>query len=157
MATTEGGVVAKLIKNNNIGMITNSHDSKELAKMVTDAFNNKKLYSQWLLNTQKAAKIYNWESESQALKEIYSVLMGRITDERGTTELKEWVTDVFADRVFASYAKIKQILQQLPERDIGQIEYDVSALGDELSVRDDEPCVHVYELSVHDDEPCVLP
>jgi len=71
--------------------------------------------------------------EINSLKIMYPVLMGRIDSESGTPELKEWVTDVFADKVFASFAKIKQILQQLPVCSLSEIEYYVDTLTDTLT------------------------
>lgn len=64
-------VVAKLIKDNKIGMVFNEHNPKEMAKIVEKAFKNKEQLLQWKENLKKAAEIYNWENESKKLKEIY--------------------------------------------------------------------------------------
>jgi len=64
-------VVAKLVKDNEIGTVFTAHDPKKMAKKVEEIFANKELLKKWQVNLTKAAEIYNWNNESSRLKEIY--------------------------------------------------------------------------------------
>lgn len=75
MLVSNRKVVAQLVNKNNIGLVTDSHDPMKLAQLISDAFEDTNLYSQWQTNIKEAAKIYNWENESEKLKEIYSSLV----------------------------------------------------------------------------------
>jgi len=67
-------VVAKLIQNNEIGVVFKEHDPKEMAQLVREVFADENRYNKWKANLVKAAKKYNWENESLKLKEIYTNL-----------------------------------------------------------------------------------
>jgi glycosyltransferase involved in cell wall biosynthesis len=67
-------LVADLIEKNQIGMIFKDHDPKKMAELVKDIFQNTHRYNQWKENLKKVSEIYNWESESMKLKEIYKNL-----------------------------------------------------------------------------------
>ncbi len=64
-------VVAELITKNNIGSITKTHDTKELAEIVNTILFDKELNKTWKRNLKKTAEIYTWENESKKLKEIF--------------------------------------------------------------------------------------
>ena len=67
-------VVAKLVTNNDIGVVFEKHNPKEMAKIISGVFTDDKRLKRWQKNLKKAAKIYNWENESKKLKEIYQNL-----------------------------------------------------------------------------------
>ena len=67
-------VVAKLVKDNDIGVVFDEHHPKDMAKIITTIFTDKERLKQWHVNLKKAAEIYNWENESIKLKEIYQNL-----------------------------------------------------------------------------------
>jgi glycosyltransferase involved in cell wall biosynthesis len=67
-------LVADLIEKNQIGMIFKDHDPKKMAELVNDIFQNTLRYNQWKENLKRVSEIYNWESESMKLKEIYKNL-----------------------------------------------------------------------------------
>lgn len=71
MMVSNRRVVAKLVCDNDIGVVFEKHEPKEMAKTVTDVFLNKAQLKKWQINLKKAAAIYNWENESEKLKEIY--------------------------------------------------------------------------------------
>ncbi len=64
-------VVAELITKNNIGSITKTHDTKELAEIVNTILFDKELNKTWKRNLKNSAEIYTWENESKKLKEIF--------------------------------------------------------------------------------------
>ena len=64
-------VVAELVTKNNIGYITKTHNTKELAEIVNKILFDKELNRTWGKNLIKAAEIYTWENESKKLKEIF--------------------------------------------------------------------------------------
>ncbi len=74
MMVSNRRVVAKLVRDNDIGVVFEKHEPKEMAKIVTDVFLNKAQLKKWQINLKKAAAIYNWENESEKLKEIYRKL-----------------------------------------------------------------------------------
>ncbi len=67
-------LVANLVSKNNIGYISETHDPRKLAKIVTELFDNKAQYQTLKESLKKAAAIYTWEHESEKLIEIYSNL-----------------------------------------------------------------------------------
>ena len=64
-------IVAKLVHDNEIGVIFKEHKPKEMATIIKKAFADKRQLIQWKENLKKAAAIYNWENESKKLREIY--------------------------------------------------------------------------------------
>ncbi|MGB5363434.1 MAG: glycosyltransferase [Aureibaculum sp.] len=63
--------IAKLVNENNIGKVVDSHDPKELANIVNGIFADEQQLETWQNNLKKAAKKYTWENESKKLKEIF--------------------------------------------------------------------------------------
>ena len=72
--TSNRKVIAQLVEKNNIGIITKTHDPKELAKIVKTILSDSETMQIWKKNLIKAASIYTWENEEKKLKEIYSNL-----------------------------------------------------------------------------------
>lgn len=64
--------IAKLVKENQIGKVVNTHDPKELANIVNGIFSNKEQLLTWKNNLKKAALKYTWENESKKLKTIFN-------------------------------------------------------------------------------------
>jgi glycosyltransferase involved in cell wall biosynthesis len=67
-------LVAEFIESNQIGMVFDDHDPKKMAETVNSIFQNKERYDVWKDNLKQVAKIYNWESESKPLMDIYKNL-----------------------------------------------------------------------------------
>jgi glycosyltransferase involved in cell wall biosynthesis len=67
-------VVAQIIQENNIGVVFENHDPKEMAQIVTQALSDKKQYALWKENLILAADKYTWENESITLKNFYQNL-----------------------------------------------------------------------------------
>jgi len=67
-------VVAQLVKDNDIGVVFEKHEPKEMATSIKAIFADKECLNQWQVNLKKAAELYNWENESKKLKEIYQNL-----------------------------------------------------------------------------------
>jgi glycosyltransferase involved in cell wall biosynthesis len=65
-------VVAKLVLDNEIGLVFDKHDPKEMADIVKSIFADKKRLEKWQKNLKIVAEKYNWENESKKLKNIYS-------------------------------------------------------------------------------------
>ncbi|NOQ92356.1 MAG: glycosyltransferase, partial [Flavobacteriaceae bacterium] len=72
--TSNRKVIAQLVEENNIGIVTKTHDPKELAKIVKTILSNSEILQLWNENLIKAANIYTWVNEEKKLKEIYSNL-----------------------------------------------------------------------------------
>jgi glycosyltransferase involved in cell wall biosynthesis len=72
MMVSNRRVVAKLIQDNEIGVVFNKHNPKEMAQIVREALDNKPQYKKWKQNLVKAAQKYNWENESIKIKYIYN-------------------------------------------------------------------------------------
>jgi len=70
--------------------------------------------------------------EISSMREFYAVLNGKLDSGINTMDFQEWLTDSFADKVFSSYAKLKQIFSQLPNTNHRNLEVYVNALTDEL-------------------------
>ena len=64
-------IVADLVNKHNIGLVSDSHDPKKLAKLVKSALNNRTQYNIWLENLNSISKIYNWEKEEKTLIKFY--------------------------------------------------------------------------------------
>ncbi len=67
-------VVAKLVKDNDIGVVFENHHPKEMAATISAIFTDKESIKRWQVNLKNAAEIYNWENESVKLKDIYQNL-----------------------------------------------------------------------------------
>lgn len=67
-------VVAKLVKDNEIGAVFEEHIPKKMAKKVEEIFTDKEQLKRWHANLKKTAEMYNWENESKRLQEIYRSL-----------------------------------------------------------------------------------
>ena len=50
------------------------HNPKEIATCISSIFKNEEQYNKWCQNLIKTADIYNWENESEHLKNIYNNL-----------------------------------------------------------------------------------
>ena len=64
-------VVAKLVKDNNIGHVIDTHEPKEIAEGIDYMLSNQERINTWKNNLKKASQVYNWENESKNLKDIY--------------------------------------------------------------------------------------
>ncbi len=67
-------IVADLVTKNNIGLVTQTHDLKELAKIVKTMLSNEDELAIWKKNLKKAANYYTWQSESKKLIDIFNNL-----------------------------------------------------------------------------------
>ena len=64
--------IAKLVRENHIGKVVDTHDPKELANIVSGIFSDKQQLLTWKNNLKKASKKYTWENESKKLKTIFN-------------------------------------------------------------------------------------
>lgn len=64
-------VVTKLVQDNDIGVVFENHDPKEMAEIVKDIFADEKRLERWQKNLILVSEKYNWENESDELKDIY--------------------------------------------------------------------------------------
>jgi glycosyltransferase involved in cell wall biosynthesis len=67
-------VVAQIVQEAQIGVVFEEHHPKQMADLVKDALYDKERYQKWKTNLKLAAAKYNWENESQILKDIYKHL-----------------------------------------------------------------------------------
>lgn len=67
-------VVAELVKNENIGVVLNSYEPQKMALQVQKLIENPQKTENFKNNLITASKKYNWETESQKIKEIYNNL-----------------------------------------------------------------------------------
>lgn len=67
-------IVAKLVTQNNIGIVVKTHEPKELAAIVDSILFDEKLNKLWRKNLKKTADIYTWKNETKELKLIFSNL-----------------------------------------------------------------------------------
>ena len=63
--------IAKLVRENQIGKVVDTHDPKQLATTVDEIFADKQELLSWKNNLKKAAQKYTWENESIKLKTIF--------------------------------------------------------------------------------------
>lgn len=56
----------------NIGLMIDSHEPTEIAEKVKACFADQERYQSWKSNLKEAASVFNWENESEKLREIYS-------------------------------------------------------------------------------------
>lgn len=66
--------IAELVNENNIGRVIDTHESKEMAAIVTDIFRDDQQYQVWCENLISASTTYSWEKEAEKLMGIYSNL-----------------------------------------------------------------------------------
>ena len=64
-------IIANIVKKNDIGLVTESHDPKVLATTVSKILKDEERLKSWKKNIIIAADKYNWELESEKLKTIY--------------------------------------------------------------------------------------
>ena len=67
-------IIKEIVENNNIGKVIETHNLKEIATCISSIFKNEEQYNKWAKNLVKTAEIYNWENESEHLKNIYNNL-----------------------------------------------------------------------------------
>ncbi|MCK5639084.1 MAG: glycosyltransferase, partial [Flavobacteriaceae bacterium] len=67
-------VIANIIKNNNIGFVTKTHNPKELANEINSILEDEITINEWKSNLKMAAMKYTWENESKNLQKIFSNL-----------------------------------------------------------------------------------
>jgi glycosyltransferase involved in cell wall biosynthesis len=72
--TSNREIVAKLVTQNNIGIVVKTHEPKELAAIVNSILFDEKLNKLWRKNLKKTADIYTWKNETKELKLIFSNL-----------------------------------------------------------------------------------
>ena len=60
-----------IINKYQIGYITDSHEPKELARIINDIIHNQELQNKWKDNCKKAAQIECWENEVIKLNKFY--------------------------------------------------------------------------------------
>ena len=68
-------LVAKFVKNNEIGFVTKTFDPMLLAQTVSSIFADEKTYQIWKENLDKIAPEYTWENESEKLIKIFNNLV----------------------------------------------------------------------------------
>lgn len=64
-------VVAKLVETENIGKVISHHHPKKMAEEVKEMLFSDD-YTMWTTNLKLAAKKYNWEKESDIIKQVYA-------------------------------------------------------------------------------------
>lgn len=64
-------VVAKLVNDENIGEVISHHNPEKMAKKVMEMLDSPK-YRVWKENLKISAQKYNWEKESEVIKQVYS-------------------------------------------------------------------------------------
>lgn len=63
--------VAAIVRDYEVGLVTESHDIKEIASKLNELLSNSELLDHLKSNTQKAAKVLNWEKETEVLDHVY--------------------------------------------------------------------------------------
>jgi glycosyltransferase involved in cell wall biosynthesis len=63
--------VRKIVQENEVGLISPSHDPKIIAEKLNLLFSDKELYDRLQENTNRAAINLNWKNECKVLEEIY--------------------------------------------------------------------------------------
>jgi glycosyltransferase involved in cell wall biosynthesis len=61
----------KIVLENKIGVVFDPSNSENIASAIKSVFENEEKYKNFKQNVEKAAKIYNWEKESQKLLAAY--------------------------------------------------------------------------------------
>ena len=67
-------IIKEIVLNNNIGKVIDTHNPKEIATAISEVFEDQQQYDSWCQNLVKVAKDYNWETESEQLKNIFNNL-----------------------------------------------------------------------------------
>ena len=67
-------IIKEIVLNNNIGKVIDTHNPKEIATAISKVFEDQQQYDSWCQNLVKVAKDYNWETESEQLKNIFNNL-----------------------------------------------------------------------------------
>lgn len=67
-------VVAELVTNENIGVVLNTYEPEKMAIQVQKLIDDKEKVKEFKRNLINASQRYNWETEAQKVKEIYSSL-----------------------------------------------------------------------------------
>lgn len=63
--------MAKIVNENNFGVILNSHDPKIVASTISEALTNEELRKTWQQNLNIAAKKFTWENEEKILEQLF--------------------------------------------------------------------------------------
>jgi glycosyltransferase involved in cell wall biosynthesis len=63
--------IRKIVEGYQVGIITPSHNPKELANQINQLFANDSLYKEFKINTRKAALELTWKNECRVLEKIY--------------------------------------------------------------------------------------
>ena len=63
--------IASLVLDNNIGLVVENLDPEKLAQVIKNLFIDQGLLKEWQENLVKAQKRYNWEKESEKLKQVF--------------------------------------------------------------------------------------
>lgn len=63
--------IAQIVEGYNIGMITESHDPAEIARILNRMLDDDSVRLAWKENLAKAARELNWENEEKVLKTVY--------------------------------------------------------------------------------------
>lgn len=66
--------ISKVVNQNKVGIVVDSHDNKDIANAVNKIVNDKKLYEFFKKHTYSTKNLYNWENEKSCLLELYSKL-----------------------------------------------------------------------------------
>lgn len=66
--------ISKVVNENKIGLVIDSHKVKEIAQAVNKIIKDDNLYNYFKDNTVKTKKIYNWEIEKEKLIKVYDEL-----------------------------------------------------------------------------------
>ncbi|MFC2127234.1 glycosyltransferase [Bacteroidota bacterium] len=64
-------IIANIVEKNNIGVVTKTHNPKELATIISEILSSTEKMKTWKNNVKLAAEKYNWETESKKLIDIY--------------------------------------------------------------------------------------
>ena len=63
--------VAAIVRDYEVGMVTDSHEIDEIAEKLNTLFQDENLQSKYRENTKKAAKELNWKKETEVLDQVY--------------------------------------------------------------------------------------
>jgi glycosyltransferase involved in cell wall biosynthesis len=63
-----------LVEENQIGIVFDEHNPMQMAEIVKDALYNEIRYQMWKKNLVIVTEKYNWEKESERLREFYKNL-----------------------------------------------------------------------------------
>jgi len=63
--------VAAIVRDHEVGLVTNSHEIEEIAQKLNSLFQDEELQQKFRANTIEAAKSLNWAKETEVLDEVY--------------------------------------------------------------------------------------